>query len=42
MFTVLFEGAIIMSQSLEQANTLARQISLYHAYLKLLFGGDEL
>jgi TetR/AcrR family transcriptional regulator, transcriptional repressor for nem operon len=42
MFIVLFEGAIIMSQSLDQANTLARQISLYHAYLKLLFGSDEL
>jgi TetR/AcrR family transcriptional regulator, transcriptional repressor for nem operon len=37
MFIVLFEGAIILSQSLDQANALARQISLYHSYLKLLF-----
>jgi len=37
MFIVLFEGAIILSQSLGQANALARQISLYHSYLKLLF-----
>lgn len=42
MFIVLFEGAIILSQSLDQANALARQISLYHSYLKLLFDGDRL
>jgi TetR/AcrR family transcriptional regulator, transcriptional repressor for nem operon len=42
MFIVLFEGAIILSQSLEQANTIARQLSHYHAYLKLLFEGKGL
>lgn len=41
MFIVLFEGSIILSQSLGQANTIARQIAHYHTYLRLIFNGER-
>ena len=37
MLMVVFEGAFVLSLSLEEAKTVARQLSHYHNYLKLLF-----
>lgn len=37
MLLVIFEGAFILSQSLKESQTVARQLSNYHSYLKLLF-----
>ncbi len=38
MLLVIFEGAYILSQSLREPKEVARQLSHYHTYLKLLFG----
>jgi len=38
MLLVVFEGAFVLSQSLKESKTVARQLSHYHRYLKLLFG----
>lgn len=38
MLLVVFEGAFVLSQSLKESQTVARQLSHYHSYLKLLFG----
>ncbi|MGK7370739.1 MAG: TetR/AcrR family transcriptional regulator, partial [Candidatus Halalkalibacterium sp. M3_1C_030] len=37
MLLVVFEGAFVLSQSLGESKTVARQLSHYHSYLKLLF-----
>ena len=37
MLLVVFEGAFVLSQSLKESKTVARQLSHYHRYLKLLF-----
>lgn len=37
MMMVTFEGAFVLSQSLEDSQIIARQLSQYHLYLKLLF-----
>ena len=37
MLLVIFEGAYILSQSLQESKTVARQLSHYHSYLQLLF-----
>lgn len=37
MLLVVFEGAFVLSQSLKERKTVARQLSHYHRYLKLLF-----
>lgn len=37
MLMVVFEGAFVLSLSLDEAKTVARQLSHYHNYLKLLF-----
>lgn len=37
MLTVIFEGAFVLSRSLNDAKTVAQQLSHYHTYLKLLF-----
>ncbi len=37
MLLVTFEGAFILSQSLEDSGIIARQLSHYHTYLSLLF-----
>lgn len=37
MLLVIFEGAFVLSQSLKDPKTVARQLSHYHRYLKLLF-----
>lgn len=37
MLLVVFEGAFVLSQSLGESKTVARQLSHYHNYLKLLF-----
>lgn len=38
MLLVVFEGAFVLSQSLNESKTVARQLAHYHRYLKLLFG----
>jgi len=40
MLMVTFEGAFILSRSLNDAGTVARQLSHYHTYLRLLFEKD--
>lgn len=40
MLMVVFEGAFVLSLSLDEAKTVARQLSHYHNYLKLLFKPD--
>lgn len=40
MLVVIFEGAFVLSQSLKETETVARQLSHYHTYLSLLFGAD--
>lgn len=37
MLMVIFEGAFVLSQSLKDSQTIARQLSHYHTYLRLLF-----
>lgn len=37
MFVGTLEGAFILSQSLDEVKTVARQLSHYHTYLQLLF-----
>lgn len=37
MLIVIFEGAFILSQSLQESKTVARQLSHFHSYLQLLF-----
>lgn len=37
MLLVVFEGAFVLSQSLKESKTVAKQLSHYHRYLKLLF-----
>jgi TetR/AcrR family transcriptional repressor of nem operon len=37
MLLVIFEGAFVLSQSLEDSRIIARQLSHYHTYLSLLF-----
>ncbi|SMO84979.1 TetR/AcrR family transcriptional regulator [Fodinibius sediminis] len=37
MLLVTFEGAFVLSQSVEEPETIARQLSHYHSYLQLLF-----
>lgn len=41
MLMVIFEGAFIVSQSLKDAKTVARQLSHYHQYLQLLFDPEK-
>jgi len=41
MLLVIFEGAFILSRSLGEAKTVARQLSHYHNYLKLLFDAEN-
>lgn len=38
MLLVIFEGAFVLSLSLRESDTVARQLSHYHTYLRLLFG----
>lgn len=40
MLLVIFEGAFVLSQSLHESKTVARQLSHYHNYLQLLFQPD--
>lgn len=37
MLLVIFEGAFVLSQSIQDPKTVSRQLSHYHSYLKLLF-----
>lgn len=37
MLLVIFEGAFVLSQSLQETKIIARQLSHYHTYLSLLF-----
>lgn len=37
MLLVIFEGAFVLSQSLEDTQVIANQLSHYHSYLSLLF-----
>lgn len=37
MLLVIFEGAFVLSQSLQEIKIVARQLSHYHTYLSLLF-----
>lgn len=41
MMLVTFEGAFLLSESLEDNRIIARQLSHYHMYLKLLFENKE-
>lgn len=40
MLLVIFEGALVLSQSLQEPRIVARQLSHYHSYLQLLFHAD--
>lgn len=40
MLLVVFEGAFILSQSVQEPKTVARQLAQYHSYIKLLFDSD--
>lgn len=40
MLLVIFEGAFVLSQSLQESKTVARQLSHYHNYLQFLFQSD--
>lgn len=40
MLLVIFEGAFVLSLSLRESDTVARQLSHYHTYLRLLFGDE--
>lgn len=40
MLLVIFEGAFVMSQSLQETKIIARQLSHYHTYLSLLFDSN--
>lgn len=41
MLLVVFEGAFILSKSVNEAKTVSRQLAHYHNYLKLLFEEKE-
>lgn len=41
MLMVIFEGAFVLSQSLNENKIIARQLSHYHNYLSLLFKGRQ-
>lgn len=41
MLMVIFEGAFVLSQSLNENKIIARQLSHYHTYLQLLFGPNK-
>lgn len=41
MLTVVFEGAFILSKTLAEPDTVARQLRLYRGYLELLFDGPS-
>ena len=40
MLLVIFEGAFVLSQSVNEAKTVSRQLSHYHRYLQLLFNAN--
>lgn len=40
MLTVVFEGAFVVSKTLEEADVVARQLDHYRTYLELLFSGS--
>ncbi|MDX1642268.1 MAG: TetR/AcrR family transcriptional regulator, partial [Balneolaceae bacterium] len=40
MLLVLFEGAFVLSQSLRETKIIAKQLSHYHTYLRLLFDSN--
>lgn len=41
MLLVIFEGAFVLTQSLQDTKIIASQLSQYHTYLSLLFGADQ-
>lgn len=41
MLMVIFEGAFVLSQSLNENKIIARQLSHYHRYLRLLFDTED-
>lgn len=41
MLLVIFEGAFVLSQSLQEIKIVARQLSHYHTYLSLLFNSKR-
>lgn len=41
MLMVIFEGAFVLSQSLNDNKIIAKQLSHYHTYLQLLFSPNE-
>lgn len=41
MLMVIFEGSFVLSQSLNENEVIAKQLSHYHNYLKLLFGSEN-
>lgn len=41
MLMVIFEGAFVLTQSLEETEIIAQQLSHYHTYLQLLFETDK-
>lgn len=41
MLTAIFEGSFILSKTLDEPGVIARQLSLYRAYLDVLFPGTE-
>ncbi len=41
MMMVTFEGAFVLSESLEDSQIIAKQLAQYHLHLKLLFEKDE-
>ncbi len=41
LMMVTFEGAFVLSESLEDSQIIARQLDQYHLHLKLLFEKDE-
>jgi len=40
MLLVIFEGAYVLAQSLQEMDIVAQQLSHYHSYLRLLFRDD--
>jgi TetR/AcrR family transcriptional repressor of nem operon len=41
MLLVIFEGAFVLTQSLQDSKIIASQLSHYHTYLSLLFGANQ-
>lgn len=41
MLLVIFEGAFVLTQSLQNSKIIASQLSHYHTYLSLLFGANQ-